>query len=49
MAKIKRWVCTACKAAWFQPSPLGKCPSCGGEGSEKSGELNPDGSFKADA
>jgi rubrerythrin len=46
MATVKRWVCSACGAFWFQPNTRGLCPQCNGTGGEKNCELLPDGSLK---
>jgi ribosomal protein S27AE len=42
----ERWVCGSCGAVWWQPSPKGGCPSCGGGVALTKGELKADGSFE---
>lgn len=37
MARIKLWVCNACKGVYYTAHALalGKCPGCGGQGKER--------------
>lgn len=49
MRTVTRWVCHACKAVWFNPSPTGHCPACNGTGEEKQVKLRDDGSVDATA
>lgn len=42
MTKKPRWVCDSCKGVWFN-APLGKCPSCGGTGKERTVEVDAGG------
>ncbi len=39
---VTRWVCSACKALWFQPQN-GRCPSCGAGGKFQQCEEREDG------